>query len=60
MSFEEGKVEMKALDEIGEFQRGKRFVKDDMISGFSKKHPKVIGLNSKSCLVKLVVLVKPP
>lgn len=32
MSFEEGKVEMKALDEIGEFQRGKRFVKDDMIS----------------------------
>ncbi len=32
MSFNEGEVEMKSLDEIGEFQRGKRFVKDDMIS----------------------------
>lgn len=31
-SFEEGKVEWKALGEIGEFQRGKRFVKTDMIS----------------------------
>ena len=30
--FEEGAVEMKTLDEIGVFQRGKRFVKDDMIS----------------------------
>ena len=30
--FEEGEVEMKSLVEIGEFQRGKRFVKDDMIS----------------------------
>jgi type I restriction enzyme S subunit len=30
--FAEGEVEMKSLDEIGEFQRGKRFVKEDMIS----------------------------
>jgi type I restriction enzyme S subunit len=31
-SFVEGEVEIKSLDEIGVFQRGKRFVKDDMIS----------------------------
>jgi type I restriction enzyme S subunit len=30
-SFDEIEVERKALKEIGEFQRGKRFVKDDMI-----------------------------
>jgi type I restriction enzyme S subunit len=31
-SFEEGEVEWKMLNQIGEFQRGKRFVKTDMIS----------------------------
>ena len=31
-SFQVDEVEMKSLNEIGEFQRGKRFVKDDMIS----------------------------
>jgi len=32
LNFAEGDVEMKSLNEIGEFQRGKRFVKTDMIS----------------------------
>ncbi|GJM65078.1 restriction endonuclease subunit S [Persicobacter diffluens] len=32
LSFEEREVKWKTLGEIGEFQRGKRFVKDDMIS----------------------------
>lgn len=32
LSFTEGEVEMKPLNDIGEFQRGKRFVKTDMIS----------------------------
>ena len=31
LSFEDGGVEWKSLNDIGEFQRGKRFVKDDMI-----------------------------
>jgi len=31
-SFENEEIEFKRLSEIGEFQRGKRFVKDDMIS----------------------------
>ena len=32
LSFKEGEVEWKRLGEIGEFQRGKRFVKKDMLS----------------------------
>jgi Restriction endonuclease S subunits len=32
LSFEEGEVEWKTLGEVGEFQRGKRFVKDDIVS----------------------------
>lgn len=31
-SFEKGEVDWKSLDEIGEFQRGKRFVKTDLLS----------------------------
>ena len=39
LSFEEGEVEWRPLGEIGEFTRGKRFVKTDMISeGFPCIH----------------------
>lgn len=63
LSFGGGEVEMKALSEIGEFQRGKRFVKADMTSegvpcihyGEMYTHYGIWADNSKSFLSKELV-----
>lgn len=62
-SFEEGDVEWKTLGEVGVFQRGKRFVKDDMISegvpcihyGEMYTHYNIWAIESKSFLSKELV-----